>query len=195
MAQTLFHKTPKPYKVSTFSKLRADLSSCMLYVTVKMYLGFIDTCSNGIIFMRHKMFQWDRSVEGQGKGNENREPWGDNTAPNQQSRAYIPNACQGSEVILDLEARQSKQYSGSRSKMVARLEEGSWTLEKECRMLVHRWLQATQRSWEQWPELPDPVQETVAGCGQPWAHKEVTSANHGIRGCDPGCAQTCGEDE
>lgn len=35
----------------------------------------------------------------------------------------------------------------------------------------------------------------MAGCGQPWVHKEVTSADHGIRGCDPGCAQACGWDE
>jgi len=35
----------------------------------------------------------------------------------------------------------------------------------------------------------------VAGCGQPWVRKEVTSADHGIRGYDPGCAQTCGWDE
>lgn len=39
------------------------------------------------------------------------------------------------------------------------------------------------------------MQEILAGCGQPWVHKEVTSADHGIRGCDPGCAQTCGWDE
>lgn len=42
---------------------------------------------------------------------------------------------------------------------------------------------------------PDPGQEIVVGCGQPWVHKEVTSADYGIRGCDPGCAQTFGWDE
>lgn len=35
----------------------------------------------------------------------------------------------------------------------------------------------------------------MAGCGQPWVHKEVTSADPGIRGCGPGCAQTCRGDE
>lgn len=35
----------------------------------------------------------------------------------------------------------------------------------------------------------------MAGRGQPWVHKEVTSADRGLRGCDPGWAQNCRQDE
>lgn len=82
---------------------------------------------------------------------------------NQYSRAVIPSGCQSSRS--EKEARtESKTSSGS---------------ELWGRQNYGRWAKATLRSQEEWPALPDPKQETVAGCRQPWVHAEMTSAGLG----------------
>lgn len=82
---------------------------------------------------------------------------------NQYSTAVIPSGCQCSRSEKKAR-RESKTSSGS--EMWGKQNSG-------------RWAKATLRSQEEWPVLPDPKQETVAGCRQRWVHKEMTSAGLG----------------
>lgn len=82
---------------------------------------------------------------------------------NQYSTAVIPSGCQCSRSEKKAQ-RESKTSSGSEL----------WGKQNSG-----RWAKATLGSQKEWPVLPDPKQETVAGCRQPGVHKEMTSAGLG----------------